>query len=114
MKDVGSDHYPLIISVNVVPKSRIIGRPPKWKIKDADWGLWVPKIPDSTLESSNSTTELNDPEKRIEQASTTVLGKTYRVPFTGRKTPWWNGLCRNVLERRKAREVLEKRPSMSN
>ena len=91
MRDVGSDHYPLIISVNVAPKSHIICRPPMWKIKDADWGLWASKIPDSTQESSNFATELNDDlEKRIEQASTTVLGKTSPVPFTMRKTPWWN------------------------
>ena len=81
MRDVGSDHYPLIISVDVIPKSYIIGRPPRWKVKDADWGLWASKIPDSTLESSNSATELNDDlQKRIEQASTTVLGKTSPVP----------------------------------
>ena len=116
MRDVGSDHYPLIISVNVAPKSYIIGWTPKWKVKDADWGLRASKIPDSTLESSNSATELNDDlEKIIEQASTTLLGKTSSVPFTGRKTLWWNGLCRNaVFERRKARKMLEKMPSMSN
>ena len=60
MRDVGSDHYSLIISVDVTPKSHIIGRPPRWTVKDADWGLWASKIPDSTLESSNSITELND------------------------------------------------------
>ena len=78
------------------PKSHIIGRPPRWKVKDADWGLWASKIPDSALESSNSATELNDDLKKridsIEQASTTVLVKTSPVPFTRRKTPWWNGL----------------------
>ena len=89
----------VIISVDVTPKSHIMGRPPRWKVKYADFGLWASKIPDSTLESSNSATELNDDlEKRIEQSSTTVLGKT-SVPFTRRKTPWWNGLglCRNAV-----------------
>ena len=52
----------------------------RWKVKDADWGLWASKITDSTLESSNSATKLNDLEERIEQASTTVLGKTSSVP----------------------------------
>ena len=68
------------------------------------------------FESSNYATDLNDDlEKRIEQVSTSVLGKTSPIPFTGRKTPWRNGLCRNaVSEQRKARKVLEKRPSMSN
>ena len=100
MRDVGSDHYPLIISVDVTPKIHIIGRPPRWKVIDADWGLWASKIPDSALESSNSATDFNDYlEKRLEQASTTALWKTSPVPFTRRKTPWWNGLCRNdVLE----------------
>ena len=76
----------------------------------------VSEIPDSTLESSNSATELNDDLiERIEWASTSVLGKTSPVSFTERKAPWWNELCRNaVLEQRKARKVLEKRPSMSN
>ena len=98
----------------LLQKNHIIGRPLRWKAKDADWGLWASKIPDSTLESSNSATELNDLKKRIEQASTTVLGKT-SVPFIRRKTPWLNGLYRNaVLERRKARNLLKKIPSMSN
>ena len=36
MRDVGSDHYPLIISVDVTPKSHIIWRPPRWKVKIGD------------------------------------------------------------------------------
>ena len=68
----------------------------KLKMLIGDCGL-LRFLTDSTLESSNSATELNDLKKRIEQASTTVLGKTSPVPFTRRKTPWWNGLCRNAV-----------------
>ena len=94
----------------------LLGDQQSGKLKIVDWGLWALDIPDCTLESSNSTTELNhDHKKRIEQASTSILGKTSPVLFTVRKTPWWNALCRNaVLERRKARKLLEKRPEKSN
>ena len=60
MDDVGSDHYPLNIIIDASPKRQIINKPPRWKIKGVDWGMWGSKIPDSTLELNNSVMELND------------------------------------------------------
>ena len=61
----------------------------QWKIKGVDCGMWGSKIPDSTLELSNSLMELNhDFQIRLEHASSHVLGKTSLTPPSGRKTPW--------------------------
>ena len=60
-------------------------------MKGVDWGMWGSKIPDSTLELSNSVMELNDNFKmRLEHASSLVLGKTSLTPPLGRKTLWWS------------------------
>ena len=59
----------------------------------------VIKIPDSTLESSNSVMELNDDfQMRLEHVSSLVLGKTSLTPSSGRKTPWWTGECREAVK----------------
>ena len=77
----------------------IDNRPPRWKIKGVDWGMCWSKIPDSTLELSNSVKELNDDfQMRLEHASSLVLGMTSLNPPSGRKTPWWNGQCRAIME----------------
>ena len=77
MDDVGSDHYPLNITIDASPKRHIINRPPRWKIKGVDCGMWGSKIPDSTLELNNSVKELNDDfQMRLEHATSLVLGMT--------------------------------------
>ena len=89
MDDVRNDHYPLNVYNWCLFQKTHYKRPPRWKIKGVDWGMWGSEIPDSTLESSNSVIELNDDfQMRMEYASSLVLRKTSLTPPSGRKTPW--------------------------
>ena len=78
--------------------------------------MWGSKIPDSTLELSNSVMELNDNfQMRLEHAFSLILGKTSLTLPSGRKTPWWTRECREAVKaRRIARKLLERRPSSAN
>jgi len=115
--DVGSDHSPLLISLNInAIKMKYSEMPKKWKIKNVNWNKWRSKIESSKIERPNTAEKLNeDIVNRIINCSNLELEKTtgnlqHRPP-----TPWWNEECRRrVQARRKAKKLVEKYPNEAN
>ena len=43
--DSGSDHDPVLTTVNLKPDKIVRSRRPKWKIKENKWKLWEDNVP---------------------------------------------------------------------
>ena len=114
--DIGSDHVPLKILIEIEPLINVIKFPPKWKINASNILKFTQCLSNSRAEmfrpcSVDALTE--DFINRIRSAALETLGQTSgEMHFRKKRTIWWNDGCsRAVAERRRARRILEKHPT---
>ena len=113
----GSDHRPILTTVNITPEIVTKTKRPKWKIDPKKWEKWREELPSLTLtDVHNSTEEENNSfVKTILETSSKHFHKT--KPQTKPKycKPWWTPACKKAIaQRRRARNALERRPSTGN
>ena len=115
-EDVGSDHRTIKIVVEIeMQRSFIIGRK-KWKVTKEKMDLFKQSVTACSFMQPMSVDEFNrDITNRIKDCAIQVIGQTTGKSREGRKTPWWSTKCQKaVMERRKARKILEKHPTEQN
>jgi hypothetical protein len=112
---MGSDHLPLIITLNA-RATRLINRPVAWKLNEDNWTQWNLNI-EEILRQRNFT-NITDPEDAIATFSECIETSNTRY---SKKTnpnvnanviknptrPWWNESCQDV-------EAASFRPNKKN
>ena len=117
--DVGSDHVPVKVLVDVEPIKIDVKIPLKWKINENN----LIEYSNNLKSSSPRITMPNDVESRasdfisrIREAATKSIKQTKgEIKLRKKRTAWWDAKCsKAVAERRKARRALEKHPTQQN
>ena len=113
MEDIGSDHKPILITINH-PSKRKPKRKTLWNFRKAKWTQYK-SLTDESLAGLNTSDDIDATYTGITKALMTAAKKT--VPRGNRKrfSPFWNReIEAAVKERRKARREVEKRPTREN
>ena len=115
MPDSGSDHFPILTKLNLTPETVIKEKRPKWKITNDRWEIWAENIEELTEVYENSE-ELNKAfTKSLTDAANKTFKKTAQISKTKYCKPWWTAECaKEVARRRRARRLMERRPTISN
>ena len=116
LNGIGSDHYPLSVTIQQTPTRNIIRKPPKWNLDGVDWKKWTEDIPITNINLDSEVDRLNeDIKQRINFSNNINIKKTYPKDTPRRRTPWFTEECKIAINnRRKALKILEKYPSTEN
>lgn len=113
MDDIGSDHRPILISINK-PEKHKRKRTTFWNVHKANWSEYKAATL-SKLKEIDVTQDLNIVYENITNAILTAARQN--IPQGNRKQyrPFWNSnLQKIVQERRQARKKVETNPSREN
>ena len=115
LKDVGSDHLPLLIETELeAEKNKIVSRH-RWHLNSEGLARFKKTINTSGIQHPISTLELTDDfTHRLYNTADNCLrikdGKIAR-----KHTLWWDAECRSVVQqRRKWRRIFERHPNEQN
>ena len=114
-KDVGSDHYPVKVEVNIAPIIYKASGRPKWKPCKESLYNFSMNISETKIIQPNSLDNMvSDLQSRIHDSALQNIKQTKGIRV-GKRTSWWSEECsRAVAERRYARKQLEKYPTNNN
>ena len=116
LRDIGSDHLPLEIDIQVEPIRNEVKYRKKWKIDDNNIAVF--KCTDMTRETflPDSTVNLvRDFTDRVFKNAESIFGRTSGKPRQAKMACWWDIDCNKALaQRRKARKLLDSNPSDYN
>ena len=106
---IGSDHYPLMMTLKLKPKIQRIKFLPKWKINDFNWSKWAQGLKDIKWNSELSIDESNEilidclTNSKFQPKSTTG---EYNPKYN---KPWWNEECDKLVALRKQAKNIVRR-----
>lgn len=115
---MGSDHHPILITINERP-DRDISRVPRWKLKSADWetyGLKCAMLPDDEL-IDDDINEFNDKVTQAIRlaAEATVPQTSPRAGKRNKPLPYWNeDIKAAIYDRNRARNKMRKTRSLDD
>ena len=108
---VGSDHYPLQLTLSIKPILQTVKFLPKWKLDNVDWKLWAAGL--SPLEWAGDTDSATNLDTANEKLIKCLTKSSYTIKrTTGEYNPrynktWWNNECaRLVALRRRAKKKV--------
>lgn len=111
----GSDHYPVVVKFQSTINNLTM-RPPRWKLKEANWSLYQKEANLQSLSFEDvSVEEANDLiTSAITNAATLSIPQTSgRLPR--RPKPWWTDDCEKTRkEQNRAWGVFRRYPSTTN
>ena len=111
--DMGSDHLPVLVKMQISPEKVARGRRKKWKTKNANattWTAWQTNV-------NNFPPQVYDPledrykhlKESILTPSAEIFKKSSDKIETKHNYPWWNEECSRVTAlRKRARRRVEK------
>ena len=106
---VGSDHYPISLSLNIKPFLQPIKLRPKWKLDNIDWNQWRNGLPDLQWNDDLTLDESNDRLVRCLKQSTYRIHKTNSNYKPHYPKPWWNKECSKLVAlRRRAKNKVRR------
>ena len=116
LRDVGSDHLPVRINIIIEPKCNDCKTRKRWITNDRSLCNFSQDIVPSSLVRPSGTQEtLNDFTDRLLTSAKKNLKSTSGRLTKKKKAPWWDSDCyRAIYQRRKARKLLERSPTMEN
>ena len=116
LRDVGSDHTPIMIEIMIKPCVSEIKIRKKWKITDENIILYRNNIKSSKIVKPTSVDELvSDFVDRIHESALTNMGQTSDNPKVRKINLWWDEECSNALsKRRKLKKDLDRTPTIYN
>ena len=115
LADRGSDHLPILTTVNLIPETVTRTKRPKWKLNDEKWSKWRDDIPQITEVHNTVEEENNDFTNKIINTATLHFKKTKSQTKPKFCKPWWTTSCKKAIaQRRRARKAMERRPSIAN
>jgi ribonuclease HI len=116
LRDVGSDHYPIMASSNI-PLHTLTSLPvPKWKPTPET----LHKLPGNlTLPSLVQPASVDEVAERITSgiidAASACIPRTSGKHINRQTSPWWNEACGEAVKgRNRARRALERHPTRAN
>ena len=114
--DLGSDHCPIQVVLQLSPYRNAQSYHQKWKLHDINWREFKSSIPNREIVfPSDVKTIANSIKDRLNFAATNTTRLTSGKAFSGRKTTWWNGkVDSKIKDRRRRRKKCEKHPTMEN
>ena len=119
--DYGSDHDPVIATIEINPNKTIRGKRPRWKLENVNWQNWKTKLEKPTNEQLKSR-QPGDLEKdyknftsSIQEASEETFKKTGKKAKYNIHKPWWNEQCsRATALRRRAKKRYQRNKTPYN
>ena len=118
LQDVGSDHIPVAIRLEIKPIIVEKTFPKKWKVDDENIKEFarILENDENRLIKPASVEEVGmHLTEKIHRAAEASIKKTSGKSIKRLHNPWWSDDCNKaVAERRKARKQLEKFPSQEN
>ena len=115
LKDLGSDHTPVLTTVRVKPEKFIKKRRPKWKLKGAIWSYWKTQVPPQDTFFDTVEEEAKNLSKTITDTAERTFGKSKGFVKPKYSKPWWTAECaRAVARRRRAKKLMERRPRIGH
>ena len=110
--DMGSDHCPLYVTVNVIPTIVTAQVRKRWKFKENKWEDFVqqlPELPDADHQDMDHRYKrLTD---NMKNTAMQVFGMTSGIRHPKYNKPWWDEECEAaVAERRRLRNIANRRP----
>jgi ribonuclease HI len=115
--DIGSDHFPIECNFGININKNQITTLIKWKFNKQNMEEWKANLEkqESVLVPCDAETLNNHICNKIVDASNNTLQKTSGKKIYKRSTPWWDIDCsRAVANRRKAKNLLSKMPTVVN
>ena len=116
LADQGSDHTPLLNTVEIKLDTQILGKRPKWRFTEENWGLWLRDLdtrPAVTADSPSQEAILFT--EALVNAGEAHFKKTSDKVNTKRNKWWWNAHCaRATALRRRAKNRMRRRPTREN
>ena len=113
--DSGSDHDPVLTTVRIKPDKIVRRRRPKWKLKEDKWPIWKSNVPPQQVAPSSLEEEAKNFGELLTKAAETAFGKTKGHQRTKFSKPWWSPECSKVVaQRRRAKKLMERRPTPAN
>ena len=112
--EMGSDHEPLLVTVNFTPSVARIKTRGRWKFDDDKWDKWKDSLP--VIEQGTNLQE------NCEIFSTCLTTASHKVFSRSKETvnvkyskPWWNDKCAELIKlRRAAKNRLKNHPTLDN
>ena len=101
LKDLGSDHTPVLTTVRVKPDMCTRKRRPKWKISDAIWSYWKASVPPQDAAPAPVEEEAYNFSTNITKTADRIFGKSKGLVKNKYSKPWWNAECAKAVDRRR-------------
>lgn len=113
LHDVGSDHYPVMATSTVVPLALDSVPVPRWRVTSSGLNSFASAVPPSDVVLPTAVQELSDDlTSRLTCAAAKCFSRSSGQRPDRLVSPWWSEECRAaVLQRRRARRALERRPT---
>ena len=114
--DVGSDHFPVLISIQISPAFSTINPSKKWKFTPENLFDFKNSLPTSKIIKPATANELaKDISDRIFTTALNTIPRTSGQPREGRCTPWWDDECAVAKKaKRDAKKLLIRCPNGIN
>ena len=106
---VGSDHYPLELTLRIKPLLQTIKFLPKWKLDNVRWDLWAAGLPPLQWDIESAA----DLDAANEKLVSCLTKSSYKIKQTSGEynprfnKPWWNEECERLVEiRKRAKKIV--------
>ena len=98
---LGSDHFPIKITLNKSPASQTITTRKRYKIKTVNWAQWRAGLPNLVWGEDESAESINRMLIESIKSSSVQIEKTSGKYNPKYNTPWWDDECERLVSLRK-------------
>ena len=116
MRDVGSDHYPVKVTMDMAPAIQQIKVQKRWILENVNWNNWRNDLSSTNRILPDTVENINkDLISRMMQATQNNIRESSGILNPSKRTSWWSqDISRKIAERRKAKRTLEHHPLIAN
>ena len=116
MADLGSDHTPLLNTIEIYPDHQKVGKRPKWIFKINKWDKWMQDVENYvTRENQTIPDEIKNFAESLVNPGETIFKKSKDIVNTKCNKIWWNEHCsRATALRRRAKNKMKRQPTPQN
>ena len=116
-KDIGSDHYPTIISTTLKPSIIKFKAMKRWKLETGSWDHWskqLPAVGDADI-NLNFNDSCNNFLKFITETRAVCFQQTKEEITHRYSKPWWTPRCTELVALKRAAKIRHSRdPAIAN
>ena len=112
---LGSDHYPVIVTLSITPNTQHIQFRKRWKLKDVNWPLWRMGLANIEIDENTSIEEKYEKITNALKTSNYKIEKTSGIYNPKYKVPGWDAECSCLTAiRKKAKNKFRRYPTEQN